>query len=116
MFEHITRPEILMIVIPAFLFVSVVEMVRRRRLREDYSLLWLGTFAVLVLLSILRDSLLDFIADFLGIHYPPMALFVIGFGLLLVILLQFSIVITQLSRQNKQAAQAIALLNHRIRE
>jgi hypothetical protein len=109
-------PEIIMIVGPGVLFVIVLEMVRRGRLREDYSLLWLATFGLLVLLAVFRDMLLEPISDILGIHYPPTALFVIGFGLMLVILLQFSTVITKLSKQNKQAAQHIALLGMRIRE
>ncbi len=112
----LTRLEILMIAVPALLLLVVLEMVRRRRLREDYSLLWLATFALLVILSTFRTTLLDSIADVLGIFYPPTALFVIGFGLMLLILLQFSTVITQLSRQTSQAAQHIALLNLRIRE
>ncbi len=116
MFNSITRPELLMILAPAVLLVMVLEMVRRRRLREDYSLLWLATFSVLVFLSLFRDSLLFRIAELMGIRYPPTALFVIGFGLLLLLLLQFSAVITKLSRQNKQAAQHIALLGARIRE
>jgi hypothetical protein len=105
-----------MIAVPALLLLIVLEMVRRRKLREDYSLLWLATFALLVILSTFRTTLLDSVAEILGIFYPPTALFVIGFGLMLLILLQFSMVITQLSRQTSQAAQHIALLNLRIRE
>jgi hypothetical protein len=70
----------------------------------------------LVLLSLFRQSVLHRIADVMGIFYPPAALFVIGFGLFLLILLQYSAVITKLSSQNKQAAQHIALLGTRIRE
>ena len=114
--NSLTRLEILMIAIPALLLLVVLEMVRRRKLREDYSLLWLATFALLVILSTFRTTLLDSIADLLGIFYPPTALFVIGFGLMLLLLLQFSTVITQLSRQASQAAQHIALLNLRIHE
>jgi hypothetical protein len=116
MFEKITRPEVIMIVAPLLFFVAVLEMVRRRRLREDYSLLWLGTFGVLVILSLFRNSLLDGIARLMGIFYPPTALFVVGFGMVLLVLLQFSSVITRLARENKQAAQHIALLGSRLRE
>jgi hypothetical protein len=116
MFERITRPEVIMIVAPLLFFVAVLEMVRRRLLREDYSLLWLGTFGVLVILSLFRNSLLDGIARLMGIFYPPTALFVVGFGMVLLVLLQFSSVITRLARENKQAAQHIALLGSRLRE
>ena len=43
-------------------------------------------------------------------------LFVVGFGLMLIVLLQFSLVITRLAQQNKQSAQRIALLSARVRE
>lgn len=116
MFNPIPRPELIVIAGLSALFVSVLEMVRRGRLREDYSLMWLGTSAVLIILAIFRDTLLDPIAGLLGIFYPPTALFVLGFGAMLLLLLQFSMVITKLSKQNKQAAQHIAMLGMRIRE
>jgi hypothetical protein len=116
MFSNYEKVEIIMLVVPAVLFAVVVELVRRRRLREDYSLLWLVTFGVLVLFAVFPNSLLDGLADLMGIFYPPAALFVVGFGLMLLVLLQFSLVITRLAQQNKQSAQRIALLNARVRE
>jgi hypothetical protein len=116
MFSNYEKVEIIMLVVPAALFAVVVELVRRRRLREDYSLLWLVTFGVLVLFAVFPNSLLDGLADLIGIFYPPTALFVVGFGLMLLVLLQFSLVITRLAQQNKQSAQRIALLSARVRE
>jgi hypothetical protein len=101
---------------PAIFLLIVLEMVRRRRLREDYSLLWLGTFGILFVLSLFSRSLLDILAHWMGIAYPPTALFVIGFGLLLLVMLQFSTVITRLARENRQAAQHIAMLSARVKE
>ena len=101
---------------PLVLLIFVLELVRRRRLREDYSLLWLGVFGVLFILSLFPRSLLETVAQFMGIAYAPTAFFVIGFGLTLLVMIQFSIVISRLTRENKQAAQHIALLNARLRE
>ena len=105
-----------MLVVPVALLAYVVEQVRRRRLREDYSLLWLATLGVMFVLSLFRNTLLEEVARFMGIAYPPAAMFVIGFGLLLLVMLQFSIIITRLTEQNRQAAQQIALLNTRLSE
>lgn len=116
MLSNITRTEIVMIAGPMVLFLFVLEMVRRRLLREDYSLLWLVTFGALFTLSIFRDSLLFRVSDLLGVFYPPTALFVIGFALMLLTLLQFSVVISKLARENKQAGQHIALLSTRVCE
>lgn len=109
------RVVVLMTVAPLVLLVLVIEMVRSRKLREDYSLLWLATALGMLVLAVLREPLLTVVAEAMGIFYPPTALFVIGMGFLLLILLQYSTVITQLARENKQAAQHIALLNQRVR-
>lgn len=90
--------------------IFIVELVRQRKLREDYSLLWLATAIVLIILSLSRP-LLDQIAALLGVTtYPPAALFLVAIIFLLFILLHFSTVITRLSRENKEIAQEMAIL------
>lgn len=92
----------------------ILELVRRRKLREDYSLLWLATGGVLLLLSLSRPAL-DTIANALGvITYPPAALFAVAILFVLFILLQFSMVLTKLSRENKQIAQQMAILAYEL--
>ena len=95
------------------LLLLVLEMVRRRALAEKYSLLWLIMSVVILLLAIARPAL-DRIAPMLGIYYAPSALFVAGFVGLLVILLYFSAVITQLTREARIAAQHIGILRERV--
>ena len=97
------------------LLILVLEMVRRRALAEKYSLLWLGMAGVILILAIARPAL-DRIAPLLGIYYAPSALFVAGFVGLLVILLYFSAVITQLTRKSRTAAQHIGILSERIKQ
>jgi len=90
------------------LLVAVLELVRSRRLREEYSLLWIFTAVVLLLLSCWR-GLLDRLAHLSGIKYPPSALFLVGFGFFLLLLLHFSLVLSDLSRKTKRLAQELAL-------
>jgi hypothetical protein len=92
----------------ATLLVVVLELVRSRRLREEYSLLWIFTGVVLLLLSCWR-GLLDRLAHLTGIKYPPSALFLVGFGFFLLLLLHFSLVLSDLSRKMKRLAQELAL-------
>ena len=101
------------VVAAAGLLLLVLEMVRRRALAEKYSLLWLIMAGAILLLAVARPAL-DRIAPVLGIYYAPSALFVVGFVGMLVILLYFSAVITQLTRQNRIAAQQIGILQVRI--
>ncbi|MDP9189367.1 MAG: DUF2304 domain-containing protein [Actinomycetota bacterium] len=105
-----TRVQIFAIAGSALLFFFVLELVRRRRLGEPYAILWLLASAVLLLLSV-WDALLDELAEFVGIQSPANALFVVGFGFILVLLLSFSSVLSRLSRENKLLAQELARLN-----
>jgi len=87
----------------------VIELVRRRRLRERYSILWLLTSVVILILASNR-TLLDLLARAMKIAYPPSALFVVVFAFLLVITLHFSTVISRLTRENESLAQEMAIL------
>ncbi|MEM6281266.1 MAG: DUF2304 domain-containing protein [Chloroflexota bacterium] len=93
----------------------VIELVRRRKLREEYSLLWLGTALVLLLLATSRP-MLDAIAGLIGIFYPPSALFLVAIVFMLLILLHFSTVLTRLTQENKEIAQEMALLRQELTE
>ncbi len=87
----------------------VLELVRRRHLSEEYSLLWLGTAVVMLVVGVWRD-LLHGLADLVNIEYPPNLLFLLAALFLLFIQLYFSTVITRLTKENREAAQHIALL------
>jgi hypothetical protein len=93
----------------------VVELIRSRRLRERYALLWLGTAAVMLVFATWRSGLHQ-LSDALGIAYPPNALFVLAILFLLVLLLHFSTVISKLSDRTTTLTQHIALLEERLRE
>ena len=110
-----TRIQIVAIVATAGLFLIVFELVRRRRLMERYALLWLFSTVVLLGLAVWK-SLLEEVAQTIGIFYAPSALFVIAFGFILMLLLHFSLVISRLADQNKVLAQRIGLMQQRLDE
>lgn len=91
----------------------VLELVRQRKLREEYSLLWLATAIALLVLSVSRP-LLDTLAQAVGIFYPPSALFLVALTFVMLILLHFSTVITRLAQENKEIAQQLALLRYEL--
>jgi hypothetical protein len=97
------------------LLVFIIELVRQRRLEEQYSLLWLGMATALVGLAVTRD-LWDWMAVQFGIAYPPTAMFVVGFVALIMILLYFSTVVSKLARQNRKAAQELSILRWKLAE
>src|SRR5262245_20321054 len=92
------------------LIVVVLELIRSRKLRERYALLWLLTGIVLVVLSLWRGGL-NTIAGWLGVRsYPPAVLFAVGILFILAVLLHYSTVISRLTDQNVILAQRLALL------
>ena len=96
------------------LILVVFELIRRRRLRERYALLWLLTGVVLLVLSAWRGGL-NTIAGWVGVEtYPPAILFAVASFFILVVLLHYSTVISKLSDQNSILAQRIALLESRL--
>jgi hypothetical protein len=98
------------------LLLVVFELIRSRRLRERYALLWLVTGAVLVVLSAWRGGL-NTIAGWLGVKgYPPAVLFAVGLLFVILVLLHYSTVISRLSDQNVVLAQRLALLETRLTE
>jgi hypothetical protein len=96
------------------LIVVVFELIRSRRLRERYALLWLLTGVVLLVLSAWRGGL-NTIAGWVGVStYPPAVLFAIGTLFILLVLLHYSTVISKLSDQNVILAQRLALLEQTV--
>ncbi|MFC0213143.1 DUF2304 domain-containing protein [Paenibacillus chartarius] len=96
----------------AFLFVTI-ELIRRRKLQEQYALLWLLLGCVMAGFSLFPD-LLQFISDTVRIAYAPSLLFLIGLLCSLALILHLTIVISKLHRRVTRLIQELALLQERI--
>jgi len=107
--------QILSIIGSILILLLLIELVRKRKLKENYSLLWFGIAIVFIIFSIWPD-LLFFIASLLGIQYSPSALFLILITGLYLLLLHFSVVISELSEKNKNLSQKIGLMDLEIRK
>jgi len=103
------RVTILAIGAAAALLLYILEMVRRRKLREEYSILWLFGSVVILILSVKKDWL-EWASKAAGIFYPPSFLFLVGILFVVLILIHFSITISKLHQMNKKMAQELALL------
>jgi hypothetical protein len=96
------------------LLVIVLELIRGRRLKERYALLWLVTGVVLLVLSAWRGGL-NTIAGWLGVStYPPAILFAAATLFVIVLLLHYSTVLSELHDRNVVLAQRVALLEERV--
>ena len=110
-----SRINFIAVLVSTVLLLYILEMVRRRRLREEYSILWLAGGAIMLLFSLKRDWL-SWASDAVGIYYPPSFLFFIGLLFILLILIHFSIAISRLYQMNKKIAQELALLKQATEE
>ena len=92
----------------------VLELIRGRRLKERYALLWIVTGLVLFVLSAWRGGL-NRIAGWMGVStYPPAILFAVATLFVIVVLLYYSTVLSRLADENTILAQRVALLEARL--
>ena len=103
------------VVASLLLLVVILQLIRSRRLRERYSLLWLLIAVVMVVLSAWRGGLIE-LSELVGISYPPSTLFALGLLFILALLLHYATVISRLSDQNTILAQRLALLEAKLRD
>lgn len=98
------------------LILVVLELIRGRRLKERYALMWLVTGVVLLVLSVWRDGL-NTIAGWLGVSgYPPAILFAAATLFVIVVLLHYSTVLSKLDDESTLLAQELAILRQRVDE
>jgi hypothetical protein len=88
--------------------VLVVALVRSRRLKERYALIWLLVAFGMLLLALARP-LLDSVSRALGIQSGTTTLFLIATLVILGILLQLSMSLTALEEKVRDIAEAVAL-------
>ena len=97
------------------IFIFIIQMIRVKRLKEQYSLLWVFFSLIFIVFSVWRDGL-EIVSRLLGIAYPPATLFLILIMSLFIIVMQFSIVISGLSEKNKELIQEIGLIRLELEE
>jgi hypothetical protein len=107
------RTQLIGIIAIVLALVLIVELVRRRRLRTGYSLLWLFVGLLVLILAVWKD-LVAGLAQFLGVQSPGSMLFAAGILFALLILLEHSLALSTLWYDNKSLTQEIALLEWRI--
>ena len=95
------------------LLLIILELVRRKYLRERYALIWIVTGGLFLLLSI-RVHLLYRISNFLGFSIPSNALFFFGILFLLLIVLGLSVITSRFAEKNRILTQEVVLLKKRV--
>ncbi|MDA1109274.1 MAG: DUF2304 domain-containing protein [Nitrospinae bacterium] len=105
------RIRIIAIIICIFLLAYVFELVRRKHLNEEYSLGWLVTGTLMLILSISED-LLMWVSNLVGATLFTSTLFFSGLMFLMIICLHFSIRISALTNQVRTLTQHLGILDY----
>ncbi|MFE6963788.1 DUF2304 family protein [Agromyces sp. NPDC057679] len=95
--------------------VVVIEMLRRRRLRERHALWWLIA-GVLALIVGIFPSTLEWAAGVIGIEVPTNLVFFVSIGILFLVCLQHSAELTRLESKTRVLAERAAIQDLRIRK
>lgn len=103
------------IAIGVLMLLMILNQVRKKQLREQYSLLWIASAVVLVLAAVFIGQV-DRIAHAIGIYYPPAILFLVAILVVFVLQFHFSTVISSLREQNKALTQDLGLLESELKE
>ncbi len=90
------------------IFLLIIELIRRRMLREEYSWLWFATGFVMFLIVVWYDLLVE-ISNLIGARVVTTTLFLFALLFLILINIHYSIKISALTNQVKDLAQALAL-------
>ena len=90
------------------LLVFIFGLVKHRRIREEYSLLWFAMGLFLIYLSLDRFAI-DRLGHLFGIAYPPSVLTLMTTGFTFLLLIHLTVVLTRLSEQNQELIQELGL-------
>ncbi len=91
----------------------MVELLRRRQLREKYAILWLGVSLVVVVLAIF-PSLLNWAGHRLGISDPPNLLLFAAVLVLLLVSVHLSWEASRLEEETRTLAEEVGLLRMQV--
>ena len=107
--------KVMMAVASLLVMMTIIQLVRRKRLDEKYAFLWVAAGFVMMFAP-MATRFIDTMSAALGIHYAPAFILLLGFFALCLINLQFSVVITRLNKHNKHLAQRFAIVEKRLME
>lgn len=102
------RQKFFSFIIGFVIFSYILNLIRKRRLREEYSWLWFF-MAIVIMVLISWYSLLEKIAYLIGAKIVTTALFLFALLFLTALSIQFSIEISELSEKVKKLSQELSI-------
>lgn len=102
------------IVSAALVLIVVIELLRRRQLRERHAIWWLVAGLMALIVGIFPGTL-DWAAGLIGIEVPINLTFFVSIGILFLVCLQHSAELTRLESKTRTLAEHVALQDLRVR-
>jgi len=102
------NPQVLAIVLSVAMLVVVLVLLRFYFLPEKYAVIWLVAAVVAIVLSVF-PSILNAVAGFFGISQPINLLFVAGFFVVLLLLMQLSLELARTRDELRKVVQSLAV-------
>ena len=103
-----------MLVAVAVYFYLVLRLLKKKSLNLKYTLLWLLSGIIMLILAVFPQILNGF-ATAVGIYEPTNALFAVIFFCIIIILMSLTAIVSKLNEKSKRLIQSIALLEKRVR-
>lgn len=106
------RQQVFSLISGFIIFLAIISLIRARKLREEYSWIWLLAGAIIFVIVVWYD-LLVFITNLIGATLPTSALFILAIIFLILIDIFLSVKISHLAEQIKTLVQEIVILKER---
>lgn len=95
--------------------IVVIEMLRRRRLRERHAVWWLIAGTLALIIGVFPQTL-EWASAVVGVEIPTNLVFFVSLAVLFLVCLQHSAELTKLEQQTRDLAEGQALHDLRIRD
>jgi hypothetical protein len=109
----LSRTQLIVALGAVALALYVLDLVRRRKLSEEYSLLWVLCTVTLAVLGF-ATPVLTWITRALGMMGESSTVFAAGLAFLMAMLLYLSIRMSRLGHENQELTREVALLRHEV--
>ena len=103
------RQHVFAVILALSLLAFIFDLVRRRRLREEYSWLWVLA-GVMILVMAAWQGALEFVTRLTGAVTPLTAVTVLGILFLMAVCIHLCTKLTEVNQQVKRLAQEVAIL------
>ncbi len=103
---------VILILVALFFLVFVLRHVLKRKMVVNYALLWI-VFGISMTIAVLIPNILELICNAIGIETVSNFIFLLGFGLLLIIVFVLTEIVSNQKIKITTLAQEVAILKHK---